>query len=152
MSLVYTGGKDDGVREMLEKRVERALTCHNGALEKVATLLDDDVPMKLHCRVSFILENVDKLKVGTAASGSRRRLGGNFDSKLNHVTIFLQGVLDNLLRFLFGESQPNEGMCHDLVQIVECIQGHTREHDEMMRNFVSSLSDAQLNLQVFYRC
>jgi len=114
------GGKDDGVREMLEKRVERALTCHNGALEKVATLLGDDVPMKLHCRVSFILENVDKLK----------------------------GVLDDLLRFLFGESQPNEGMCHDLVQIVECIQGHTREHDEMMRNFVSSLSDAQLNLQL----
>ena len=49
---------------MLERRVQKALTCHNGALEKVATLLGDDVPTKLHCRISFILERVVELKVG----------------------------------------------------------------------------------------
>ena len=58
-----SGEKDDGVREMLELRVEKALTCHNGALAKVATLLGDDVPLKLHCGISFILENIEKLKV-----------------------------------------------------------------------------------------
>ena len=47
------GKKDDGVREMLERRFERA----------VAMLLSDDVPTRLHCRISFILEKMEKLKV-----------------------------------------------------------------------------------------
>ena len=47
------GKKDDGVREMLERRFERA----------VAMLLSDDVPTRLHRRISFILEKMEKLKV-----------------------------------------------------------------------------------------
>jgi len=113
------GGKDDGVREMLEKRVERALTCHNGALEKVATLLGDDAPTRLHCRITFILENVAKLKA----------------------------VVDDLKCFCFGEAAPG-GKFLELLQLVSCIHDNAQEHDEMVRSFVEKLGDAQLNLQL----
>ena len=47
------GKKDDGVREMLECHFDRP----------VAMLLSDDVPTRLHRRISFILEKMEKLKV-----------------------------------------------------------------------------------------
>ena len=113
------GDKDDGVRQVLEKRVQKALTCHNGALEKVATLLGDDVPTKLHCRISFILERVVELK----------------------------GRFDEVVRFLFAEGEP-AGKMLDIQRYIDGILDNTREHDEMVRNFVEKLCDAQLNLQV----
>jgi len=113
------GEKDDGVREMLEKRVERALTCHNGALEKVATLLGDDVPTKLHCRISFILEKTETLK--------------------EHF--------DGLVNFLFPGSHPT-GKFLETYQLIHTVFENTQEHDEMVRNFIEKLSDAQLNLQL----
>ena len=57
--------------------------------------------------------------------------------------------MDDIVNILCGES-PTGGKFLDLVQLVESIHGHAQEHDDMVRNFVLKLSDAQLNLQVFF--
>ena len=104
---------------MLERRVERALTCHNGALTKVAMLLSDDVPTRLHHRISLILEKMEKLK----------------------------SQLDAYTQFHFPGAHPT-GRVLKISQLMESLFENTQEHDEMIRNFLEKLCDAQFNLQV----
>ena len=103
------GKKDDGVCEMLERRFERA----------VAMLLSDDVPTRLHRRISFILEKMEKLK-----------------SQLNAYT-----------QFHFPGAHPT-GRVLKISQLMESLFENTQEHDEMIRNFLEKLCDAQFNLQL----